>query len=277
MSLLLFDIGGTRSRFACSPDGIEMGEPEICDTPQDFDEAIDLFSNLCKKVCGDNVHKAVGGIAGALNKEKTGLYRAPNLMHWEGRDFTKEFGEKIKAPVYIENDTAVVGLGEFAYGAGEKYDIVVYITISTGVNGVKISNGKIDESTYGFEIGHQIIDFDDSVIETTASRGTLEDFVSGREFSKRHGGAHPKTIRNEKIWRQMAEWTAVGLYNTILHWSPQMVIMGGSMMRDIPINIVEQKTHDLLSDVHPDLPIIVKAKLDDVGGLWGALEFAKQV
>lgn len=277
MSYLLFDIGGTRSRFASSPDGIKMDEPKIVDTPQNFDEAMGTFSEIAKELCGEKIQKAAGGIAGALNQEKTGLYRSPNLIHWEGRDFTKEFGEKIEAPVYIENDTAIVGLGEFTHGAGEKYDIVVYITISTGVNGVKISHGKIDESAYGFEIGHQIIDLDDSLIENMASKGTWEDFVSGREVSRRFGGVHPKEIKDEKVWRQIAEWTAVGVYNTILHWSPQMVIMGGPMMRDIPIQIVEHKTHELLSDVYPDLPFIVKGTLGDVGGLWGALEFLKQV
>lgn len=277
MSYLLFDIGGTNSRFACSPDGEQMSEPEIINTPQNFDEAMQVYPEVIKKVCGENVIKAVGGIAGTLNKEKTGLHSAPNLIHWEGRDFTCELGEKLKCPVYIENDTAIVGLGEFSHGAGEKYDIVVYMTVSTGVNGVKISNGKIDESVFGFEIGHQIIDIDDTQIENFASKGTLEDFISGREVSRRFGGIHPKKIKDEKVWRQVAEWTGVGLYNTILHWSPQMVVMGGPMMRDIPIDIVNLKVKELLSDVYPESPIIVKGELGDVGGLWGALEYLKQV
>jgi glucokinase len=50
------------------------------------------------------------------------------------------------------------GLGEAVFGAGKGREIVVYMTISTGVGGARIVGGKIDASAMGFEPGHQIID-----------------------------------------------------------------------------------------------------------------------
>ena len=74
----------------------------------------------------------------------------------------------------IANDTAVVGLGEAHRGAGIGYNIVTYITVSTGVGGTRIVDGRIDRRIYGFEPGHQTIDIDNSVWEGSAS-GQLED------------------------------------------------------------------------------------------------------
>jgi hypothetical protein len=63
---------------------------------------------------------------------------------------------------------------------------------------------------------------------------------------------------------------ARGLYNTLLHWSPQVVVYGGAMMRDIPLTAI---VHELaaLPPVYPEWPPLVAAELGDEGGLYGAL------
>lgn len=42
-------------------------------------------------------------------------------------------------------------LAEMGRAAGKGPAIIAYITISTGVNGVRIVDGEIDRATYGFE------------------------------------------------------------------------------------------------------------------------------
>jgi len=77
--------------------------------------------------------------------------------------------------VFIENDASIVGLGEAVSGAGMGEEIVVYITVSTGVGGTRIVSGEIDEHAYGFEPGHELINMQDS----------LEDLVSGTAVEER--------------------------------------------------------------------------------------------
>jgi len=272
---LLFDIGGTKSRFAVSKSE-GFAEPEIIDTPKDFDEAINKFSEVAKQICDGEIEKAAGGIAGPLNREKTGIINAPNLSDWNGKNFTKSFSEKINAKVFLENDTAIVGLGEALDGPGRDYSIVVYITISTGVNGVRIVDKKIDRNVFGFEIGSQIIDFDNSMKAGSSGLGDLEDFISGRETKKKYG-KHPKEVKEQHVWKEIAEWASIGIYNTVLHWSPEIVILGGAMMNDIPVEVIEKNLEKLLKDVYPDTPKLVKAELGDIGGLHGALHYVKQL
>jgi predicted NBD/HSP70 family sugar kinase len=273
---LLFDIGGTKSRLAVSYDLISFSEPVIFETPQDFDRGIELISGEAKKLCGEHVSMAVGGLAGPLNREKTQLFRAPNLPGWNRKPFSEMLSIKLGCPVHVENDTAVVGLGEATAGPGKDFGIVVYITISTGVNGVRIVNKKIDIAKHGFEIGHQIIDFDNSQNIGSSGLGTLEDFVSGRETEKRYG-VRPKDVAEPGIWEKYAVWAAYGVYNTILHWSPEIVIFGGAMMNDIQVPQIEKHLNALLKDVYPETPKMVKAELGSVGGLWGALHYTKSV
>ena len=86
----------------------------------------------------------------------------------------------------MENDTALVGLGEATVGAGKGAAIVVYVTISTGANGARIVDGVLDRAAFGFELGEQLLG-------RAASAGTLEELVSGRAIQDRFG-APPATL-----------------------------------------------------------------------------------
>ncbi len=273
---LLFDIGGTKTRLAVSEDLSSFSEPVIFETPQNFEEGIEKISSEVTKLCGGSPAMMVGGIAGSLDRNKKMLFRAPNLPEWNTRPFVDEMSKRVDASIHIENDTAMVGLGEATHGAGQGHNIVVYITISTGVNGAKVSAGKIDENIYGFEIGHQIIDFDNSLNIGSSGVGTLEDFISGRETEKRYG-VHPKDVNEQGIWEKYAKWASYGVYNTILHWSPEIVVLGGSMMNDIRVEDIGKNTRALLKDVYPESPKFAKATLGSVGGLHGAVHYARSI
>ena len=148
---LLFDIGGTKTRLALSKDGKKFGDVVIIETPQKFEEGISVFKKAVEELTkGEKITKAVGAISGPLNREHSMVINAPNLKGWNNKPLQKELKKILSAPVVIENDAALVGLGEAVYGAGKGYDIVAYITVSTGVGGARIVNKAIDVSAMGF-------------------------------------------------------------------------------------------------------------------------------
>ena len=70
---------------------------------------------------------------------------------------------------------------------------------------------------------------------------------------------------------------AIGLNNIIVEWSPDVVVLGGSMITGDP-SISIEKTENYLKEIlkiFPKLPAIRKAELGDFGGLYGALAFIK--
>lgn len=275
---LLFDIGGTNTRVAFSKDGKDIGEPIVFPTPKDFDEAMKAMADAVATLGVVGSFKiACGGVPGVFDKTTGSLTFSPNLPGWVGKSLREKLIETIGSPVYIENDAALVGLGEAYYGAGKGASIVEYITVSTGVGGARIVDGKIDEKSVGFEPGQELMSFgSENGDENSAEKMTFENAVSGTALEKRFG-KKPKEVIDPQVWEELAEKLALGLHNTIVLWSPDVLVLGGSMIVGDPAISVERTDFYLknLLKIFPKPPILKKAELGALGGLWGALEFAK--
>ena len=276
---LLFDIGGTNMRIALSKDGATFGEPKILETPKDFDAAVLAIKNVANELAaGEKLIAAAGGVAGALSRDRSIFLNGPHLSGWNGKPIKKKLEELLGAPTFVENDTAVVGLGEATAGAGKGHEIVAYITVSTGVGGARIIGGRIDVSAMGFEPGHQIIDAGGALKKTSVGGFgvDLEGYISGTAITERYG-KKPREITDLAFWDEMARLLAFGLNNTIVHWSPDVVVVGGAMMNKIGIPIDRVRAHlKGILHIYPELPLIEHSALGDVGGLHGALAFVKQ-
>lgn len=270
---LLFDVGGTKIRVAVADDHGIKGNVMIIPTPTDFEKCIAHIVDTARTLSqGEKITQVVGGLAGALDRGHTTLVFGGNVVSWVGKPVKKLLEEALQAPVLLENDAALAGLGEAVLGAGKDKEIVGYITVSTGVGGARITNKIIDRHVFGFEPGYQIVDADGSLC-TRCTRRDLAAHISGRGIEE-HYGKKPEDITDPLVWEGIASVLAVGLTNTILHWSPDIMVLGGSVMRDIPIERVRELVRELLH-VYPEIPLIERAQLGDRGGLEGALQIAR--
>jgi predicted NBD/HSP70 family sugar kinase len=278
---LLFDIGGTKTRLAFSEDGQSYNEPFVFRTPGDFKEAMKaLASGVGKVTQGKKVVRSAGGIRGVIDKDEGVLLNDSRLKGWIGKPLKKSLKEIFKSEVFLENDTAMIGLGEAVDGAGRGFGIVAYLTVSTGVGGARIVNQRIDENAYNTEPGHQIIDADSSICKSCTTDidqpGALEALASGDAFKSRFGKKPSEVGSSDPVWDELSRLIAVGVNNTIVYWSPDVVVLGGGMMKSpgIKIEVVESKLKEILN-IYPKLPVIKKAQLGDFGGLHGALYYLK--
>ncbi len=264
---LLFDIGGTKMRIAVSYDGRRLGKVVVVATPRSAKKGLKIIKEIATLFAkGKKIDSVAGGIAGVLDEQKNRLGEGKNIPGWVGFPLAPALRDFFRAPIYLENDAALSGLGEATSGAGKGKNIVAYLTISTGVGGARIVDGKIDRKTFGFEPGKQIID----------KGRTLEWFISGGELKKRFGEKIFKTHDN-KIQARLGKSLAAGLNNTIVYWSPEIIVLGGSMMKMMSLAIVRaefKKALRLKLLRHP--PRIVRAKLGDFSGLYGALAYLRQ-
>ena len=265
MAYIVFDCGGTKSRIAISDDGESFHSQVVIKTPSRFED----FSNELKKINKSGIKAVAGGIAGIFNKEKNKLLRAHNLPLWVDKPIGEEIENIFNVPVFLENDAALAGLGEAVRGAGKGNRIVAYITIGTGVGGVRIVNSRIDEKNFGFEPGHQIVDINESV---SSQKKDLDDMISGASLEKRYGVKAYK-LNDPEVWEKVAGILAVGLSNSVLHWSPDVVVLGGSLMKKIPIEKVKDHMKKLL-ECYPEVPKISLSLLN-YGELHGALVHIK--
>ncbi len=271
---LLFDTGGTKMRVALSRDRRKLEEPIVFPTPRNFKEGIEKLEKIADESGGKEKVEAIGGgLAGTLNRRRTRLISRGNIPEWLDIPLVEELNKAFQgAKVFLENDAALAGLGEAVRGSGKGKEIVVYLTVSTGLGGARIVNGRIDKSAFGFEPAYQIIDVDRSLYPELKIR-RFGEFISGNGLQKRFGKP-PEEIKDPILQDELAKLLAVGLNNSIVHWSPDMVILGGSVMNIIPIDRVRHYLKETLRP-YPEIPEIAPAALGDFSGLYGALEYLK--
>jgi len=61
---------------------------------------------------------------------------------WEEMPLREWLEERLGVPAAVDNDANAGALGEYRFGAGQGYDSLMYITVSTGVGGGWILNGQ---------------------------------------------------------------------------------------------------------------------------------------
>lgn len=255
-------------RFSSSVDGVSIDGIETVDTPAIFDQALEAISKQHEKFTKfGSIDKISGGIAGIFDKSRRSLIDAYNLPDWKNRDLVKIFAEKFGCSVVLDNDAALEGLGEAVVGSGRKNKIIAYLTVGTGVGGVRIVDGMIDDRNTGFEPGHQIID--------TVNLTDLGDFVSGAGVKKRFG-MDASQVKDKNVWAENEKILAIGIYNTIVHWSPEIVVLGGGLIEQGKYNLdnLNKSVHDFAKN-YPYPAKIVKGTLGDKAGLLGALHVAR--
>jgi fructokinase len=122
------------------------------------------------------------------------------------------------------------------------------------------------------EPGHQILDIDRTILGEEITP-TLENLVSGTAVEHRFGVKPYEIPQSDILWDELAEYLAQGLRNTILYWSPDVIVLGGSMIIGDPrieIDAIRKYTVQSLDSFVP-CPFITTATLGDEAGLYGAM------
>lgn len=272
MSYVLFDIGGTTTRVTVSEDLKSFEKPIRFTTPMNFKEGIEKIVEAVRKLTDKDIRGAAGAVRGMLSEDRGMIAHDLVLERWVEEPLKETLAKKLDTKVIIENDAALAGLGEAHFGAGKGAKIMVYHTISTGVGGAKIENGSIDSYHLGFEPGKQVLDIDRTILGEDILP-TLENLVSGAAVEERTGMKPYDIAQDDALWDQLANYLAHGLRNTIYYWSPDTIVLGGSMITGdpkIPIENIRRHTALVLGE-DMEVPDIKAASLKDDSGLYGAM------
>ncbi len=256
-----FDIGGTNIRVASvSESGIGKVFKEA--TPQNPSEALEHLAASVAEAASDVPIDAVIGAIPGIPGKRGEVLTAPNLPEWRGFPLCEKLGKLLGARVAVYHDADLGALGEAVYGAGKGFAILAYVTVGTGVGASRLVSGAFDAAAFGFEAGHQILD--------VQKWKALDDFVSGLAISKRFG-RHPKDVPRS-AYDELTSVLAAGLYNIILHWSPHVIILGGSMINEENGFRVRDVVRELnrLPKFFPAFPEVRKSALGDEAVLHGA-------
>jgi predicted NBD/HSP70 family sugar kinase len=247
---LLFDIGGTHMR-------ISRGETTVDEyvsipTPGDPLAAVTALALVAKQFSGCTL--AVGGVAGDVTEEGS-ILGANNIPAWEGFALRDVLSESLSLPVTLANDAELNGLGEALHGAGQGFSRVAYIGFGTGVGTSLIENGAVVPHSSGGALRERIVELADG--------STLEERVGGAYLLKNFG---PPATMSRAVWDSLTPHVVEGVRNTIEAWSPDVVVLGGSLMN--------ANNGFRIADIEKQIgggAVVRQGTLGDVSGLWGAL------
>jgi glucokinase len=306
------DLGGTNVRTALAGDTAQIRAKimERTDHSTGAEGVMDQIVGLLRQSCAqDNLSPSdLGAIVvaapGPLNAKTGIVFEAPNMPGWTNIHLKAGLEKRLASPVRIVNDANAAAFGESHHGAGEGCGHLVYMTVSTGIGGGIVSDGKLLEGTTGTagEVGHMTIDRHGPPCPC-GNIGCLEVIASGtaigRNFRKglSEGRESVATtwVRPEdatavdvvkaaqegddfalEVFSEAAEAVGVGVVNCVNLFNPDVVAIGGGVSQagDLLFDTVRRavRKHALLGA--REEVRVVPAKLGGDVGLIGAATVA---
>ena len=252
------DLGGTKIVAGLADASGKILHKEIVKTDKSSDplNVIQQLSELAKGLASGQKNIKIGiGIPGQV---KNGcVINMPNIPQLNGVDLLQKLTEFFPAEYVIENDASAAAVAELKYGAGQGYKNFIYVTISTGIGGGIIIDGKLYTGANGTagEFGHTVI-LPDGPPCGCGNRGCWEALGSGTALAKMaeakiSSGTAPKlkerakdTPVNVELLVEAAKqgdtdalelldvngyFNALGLANLVNTFDPEVIILGGGL------------------------------------------------
>ncbi|MEM8727714.1 MAG: ROK family protein [Chlamydiota bacterium] len=105
--------------------------------------------------------KGVGlAVPGPVSTQTGSVLNPPNMPQWVNVPIVRYLRERLDRPVFMDNDANAGALGEWEFGVAKHLNNLVYLTMSTGMGGGIIVDGKLvqGETDTGGEVGHFVLD-----------------------------------------------------------------------------------------------------------------------
>jgi glucokinase len=257
--VLAFDLGGTKFAFGVVAENGEVLGSDKIETlakkgPEQAIERVNQAAQELLQKLNLKPAELLGvGIAspGPLDISKGCVDGSPNLPGWNGYSIEKNLSNFFNLPARIDNDANAAALGEFKFGAGKNKKNMVYITVSTGIGGGVIVDGRLMRGANGnaAELGHLTLNINGPACPCGAN-GCFEMYASGTAIARRtreaiQAGASTKILNlagkieditphhvlaalkekdvlAQKIWDETTEYLGRGLAVVINTFNPEL-------------------------------------------------------
>ncbi len=260
-NIFCVDIGGTKTAFSCfDGQGNELFYEKMETRP--FEGAETLVERVFN-VAKDRVKDVSFGVIaspGPLNAE-SGEIEYIATMGWKNVPIVKLFAEKFGFDFSLLNDCDAGGLGVWKFGGFEKYRNLCYISISTGIGGGAVVNGKLYSGRgNAANFGHIPV-MGKGLTCGCGGVDCLELYASGSGMEKRYQEATGEALPCAEIAARAnaGDQTALSVFQTasekltfalraiVATFDPEIIVFGGSVCKakDLFLPAVQQELPNL--------------------------------
>ncbi|MBQ9952263.1 MAG: ROK family protein [Clostridia bacterium] len=188
------DVGGTNIKVGLFDKNMTMVKSIKTLTDKDLEANLmmDLLASLVRQLLKeaeltiDDVRGVGAAFPSFIDYENGYVVETSNIISLNDLPVRDMLSERIGLPVYLENDANAAALAEHQMGAGQGHEHLVFVTISTGIGGALILNGKLYRGMHGMagEVGHMFISDMTGYPCSCGVTGCVESIASGKHMAR---------------------------------------------------------------------------------------------
>jgi N-acetylglucosamine repressor len=223
-----------------SPSGVSQALSEL------VSELLNGSENPSPNLMGVGV-----GLAGIVDSAQ-GLVRQSPFFGWTDVPLREMIQDRVKVPVYLDNDVNTLAFAEKWFGAGRGIDNFLVVTFGRGIGLGIVVNGQFLHGTRGSagELGHTVVQPGGEPC-SCGKRGCLEMYASepamlrqsAEAFEQGHLSSLPQTPEEmvaladqgetavQEIFTQTGRLLGQSIANLINIFNPQRILINGEGVR----------------------------------------------
>ncbi len=249
------------------------------------------------------------GVPAFLDPREGVVFEAPNLPGWKDVPLQRLLSDHLGCPVALGNDANLAALGEWKHGAGAGTNNLIYLTISTGIGGGIITDGRLLLGARGLaaELGHMAVQRESepcgcgqvghieaiaagpaiarrarALILEGAESALAEKVKQGRDLTAKDVGSAAQA--EDRLARSVIEEAArtIGrhLASLVHALNPEVIVLGGGVSQTGRLlfePLVDAMRSHVMNPAYLDGLRVVPAGLGDDAGLVGAMVLAREI
>ncbi|WP_199191089.1 ROK family transcriptional regulator [Amycolatopsis sp. CA-126428] len=273
-----------------------LDEPNRCRSASALVRTVSESVERAVASAGLNPHEVVSTVVGTpgVPDPATGtVHRAPNLPGWERRGLLHELVSALAvagSDVVVENDANLCAVGEHALGAALGVDVLVCLTVGTGIGMGLLVDGKLFRGAHG--AAGEIADLPFGVVPSGEGAGTrrpgpVETAAAGqavlaaarsRGLTKARSAkdvfrlARAGDPRALAVVEEEAEKLAYVVAAVAAVLDPRLIVLGGGIGGNT--DLLAGPMRRALTATTPVVPDIVAGQLGEDAVLAGAIATA---
>jgi glucokinase len=226
------DIGGTKMMAAAVNADMQVIRRCKAPTPEDLQAGLDQLHAMVAEVAAGEQILGIGLAIGGPIDLAAGTVSPLNQPQWRDVPLKRMLEDRYGCPFHYGVDTDVAAVAEY-HLAGLDVARFLYVTISTGVGGGFLLDGKVYRGIHGIhpEVGHQSVaarvKYPERVLCGCGNTDCLEALVSGSGIQRIYGKPAQELDADE--WDEVAFNLSQGLRNMIMPLAPDLIVLGGGV------------------------------------------------
>ncbi len=281
MRIGAIEAGGTKFVCAIGDENANIIEREVIKTTNPKETMEQVISFFKKYDFEKMAVGSFGPIDLNVESETYGYITSTPKKEWINYNIIGELKKHFHVPIAFNTDVNCAALGELTLGSAKGLNSCLYMTVGTGIGCGAVVDNVLVSGMLHPEMGHILVrrreddDFEGTCIY---HKDCFEGLACGKAIDKRWNKPAYELSKEHKAWDLEAYYLAQGIVNFILILSPQKIVLGGGVSKQMQLYpMIHKYVLEMLNgyvktkEIEDIENYIVYADLGDDAGIKGTL------